>query len=189
MPTSLDGVSVTMNGEKAYVYYISGTQINVLTPSDLAPGTVQVVVNNTNGSSASFPIQAQAISPSFFIFGSGPYIAATHLDGSLIGPATLYPGATTPATGGESIVLYMNGLGPVTPPVVAGSATQTGTLPVKPQILIANTPVTVTFAGLISPGLYQINVTIAPGTPSGDDYIIVNYNTVQTTLGPLITVQ
>jgi uncharacterized protein (TIGR03437 family) len=189
MPTTLDGVSVTMNGENAYVYYISGTQINVLTPSDLAAGTVQVVVNNANGSSAAFPIQAQATSPSFFIFGSGPYVAATHLNGNLIGPAMLYPGLTTPAAAGEQIVLYMNGFGAVTPPVVPGSATQAGTLPTLPRILIANVPATVTFAGLISPGLYQFNITIAPATPSGDDYINVTYNGTQTALGPQITIQ
>ncbi len=27
-----------MNGENAYVYYISPNQVNVLTPPDLAPG-------------------------------------------------------------------------------------------------------------------------------------------------------
>ena len=32
MPTSLDGVSVTINGENAYIYYISSTQLNILTP-------------------------------------------------------------------------------------------------------------------------------------------------------------
>jgi uncharacterized protein (TIGR03437 family) len=32
MPTSLDGVSVTVNGQPAYVYYISPTQVNILTP-------------------------------------------------------------------------------------------------------------------------------------------------------------
>ena len=35
MPTSLDGVSVTVNGMAAYVYYISPTQVNILTPPDL----------------------------------------------------------------------------------------------------------------------------------------------------------
>ena len=34
MPTKLDGVSVTVNGKSAYVYYISPTQINILTPPD-----------------------------------------------------------------------------------------------------------------------------------------------------------
>src|ERR1039457_3634236 len=36
LPTSLDGVSVTINGERAYLSYISPVQINLLTPADLA---------------------------------------------------------------------------------------------------------------------------------------------------------
>jgi hypothetical protein len=34
LPTALDGVSVTVNGKSAYVYYISPTQIDILTPPD-----------------------------------------------------------------------------------------------------------------------------------------------------------
>lgn len=199
LPTSLDGVSVTLNGENAYVYYISGTQINVLTPPDLAPGSVQVVVNNSNGSSAAMTSQAGAVSPSFFIFGSGPYIAATHLSNAgcaasglvycYVGPASLYPGLSTPASGGETIVLYANGMGPVVPAVIKGSETQSGSLPTKPIVSIANNPMNVTFAGLISPGLYQFNVVVPPGTPPGDDYVIINYNGSTSALGPQLTIQ
>ncbi|HTB15105.1 MAG TPA: SBBP repeat-containing protein [Bryobacteraceae bacterium] len=199
LPIALDGVSVTLNGENAYVYYISGTQINILTPPDLAAGPVQVVVNNSTGSSAAYASQAAAVSPSFFIFGSGPYIAATHLNNTgcaasgltycYVGPTTLYPGYSTPAMGGENIVLYANGLGAVVPPVIKGSLTQTGSLATKPIISIANNPVTVTFAGLISPGLYQFNIVIPPGTPAGDDFITINYDNVVSALGPQITIQ
>jgi len=42
-----------MNGENAYVYYISPAQVNVLTPSDLAPGAVQVKVTSGGVTSAS----------------------------------------------------------------------------------------------------------------------------------------
>src|SRR5580704_4138841 len=34
LPINLDGVSVTVNGKSAYVYYISPTQVNILTPPD-----------------------------------------------------------------------------------------------------------------------------------------------------------
>ena len=34
MPVQLDGVSATVNGKPAYVYYISPTQLNILTPPD-----------------------------------------------------------------------------------------------------------------------------------------------------------
>jgi len=198
LPTELDGVSVTINGENAYVYYISGTQINVLTPPDLTVGPAQVLVNNSAGSSASFAATVAAVAPAFFI-ASGSYVLATHstnagcessgLPYCLVGPTSLYPGASLPATGGETIILYADGLGPIVPPVIKGALTQTGPLPTKPIISIANNPVTVTFAGLISPGLYQFNIVVPPGTPSGNDYISISYDGVVSALGPQITIQ
>jgi hypothetical protein len=38
MPTNLDGVSVTVKGKTAFVYYISPTQLNILTPPDAISG-------------------------------------------------------------------------------------------------------------------------------------------------------
>lgn len=34
LPAQLDGVSVTVNGKNAFVYYISPVQVNILTPPD-----------------------------------------------------------------------------------------------------------------------------------------------------------
>jgi hypothetical protein len=48
LPTSLDGVSVTINGISAYVQYISATQINVVAPDDSTTGLVSVQVTNAN---------------------------------------------------------------------------------------------------------------------------------------------
>ena len=45
LPTQLNKVSVTINGKNAFVYYISPTQINILTPPDAMAGSVQVVVS------------------------------------------------------------------------------------------------------------------------------------------------
>jgi uncharacterized protein (TIGR03437 family) len=189
MPTALDGASVTLNGEKAYVYYISPGQINILTPPDLAPGPVQVVVSDQGNQSAPFTVTAQTYSTSFFIFGAGPYIAATHVNGNLIGPASLYPGFSTPAAAGETIVLYTNGFGPVSPPVVNGSATQTGNLPPFPTVRIGSNNATVTFAGLISPGLYQFNVQVPAGAVSGDNAITATLNGNTTQAGTLLTIR
>ena len=110
LPTQLDGVSVTVNGKRAYVYFISPTQVNVLTPPDALPsGPVQVVVTNNGTASGAFTAQAQSISPSFFIYSGTSYVAARHADQSLIGPANLYPGSSTPAKPGETVELYANG--------------------------------------------------------------------------------
>jgi uncharacterized protein (TIGR03437 family) len=93
MPTVLDGVSVTVNGKAAYVYYISPTQINILTPPDAINGPVPVVVTVGNAMSAAYTAQAQSVSPSFFVANGGPYIIAQHAsDYSLVGPVSLNPG-------------------------------------------------------------------------------------------------
>ena len=188
MPTQLDHVSVTVNGKSAYVYYISPTQINILTPPDPITGPVPVAVTNNGTVSASFTAQAQSISPSFFVFNGGPYIAAEHLGGSLIGPTTLYPGASTPAKPGEIVVLYANGFGPTSTPIVTGSTTQSGTLSPLPVVTIGGTAATVQFAGLVAPGEYQFNVVVPSKLADGDQPIIVTYNSQTTQPGTLLTV-
>ena len=189
MPATLDGVSVTVNGKSAYLYYISPTQINILTPPDAMPATVSVQVTHANLQSLPFTVSASQSSPSFFVFNGGPYVAATHLSGALAGSASLYPGSTTPAAPGETVVLYANGFGATSSPVVSGSSSQGGALSPLPAVTIGGIAAQVSFAGLISPGLYQINVTVPSNAPSGDNAVVsvVNGSPVQPV--PLITIQ
>ena len=187
MPTQLDGVSVTVNGKPAYVYYISPTQINILTPPDAMQGSVPVVVTNKGAVSPTYTAQAQPLSPSFFVFNGGPYAAAVHLNGGLIGPVSLFPGATTPAAPNETILLFANGFGATSTPVVAGSSSQGGTLSRLPIVKIGGITATVQFAGLVFPGEYQFNIVVPPNLPAGDQPIVATYNGVSTQAGTLIT--
>jgi len=189
LPTSLDGVSVTVNGQPAYVYYISPTQLNILTPPNAISGSVPVQVSENGVIGANFMVQAQAESPSFFVFGGGPYIAATHANGSYLGPTSLYPGLTTPAQPGETIVMYANGFGSTSTPVVSGSETQSGTLSPMPVITIGGVAATVTFAGLVAPGEFQFNVVVPPSLANGDQPVTATDNGLTTQAGTLITVQ
>ncbi len=189
LPTSLDGLSVTVNGVPAYVYYISPTQVNILTPPNAISGSVPVQVSDNGVISANFMVQAQAESPSFFFVVVGPYIAATHANGSYLGPTSLYPGLTTPAQPGETVVLYANGFGSTSTPVVSGSETQSGTLSPMPVITIGGVAATVTFAGLVSPGEFQFNVVVPPSLANGDQPTMAMYNGLTTQAGTLITVQ
>jgi uncharacterized protein (TIGR03437 family) len=188
MPTNLDGVSVTVNGAPAYIYYISPAQVNVLTPPGAPSGSVPVVL--TNGTpSAAFSVQAQAESLSFFVFNGGPYIAATHLNGGLIGPTTLYPGASTPAAPDETIVIYANGFGATSVPVAAGAETQSGTLSPLPVITIGGIAAMVEYAGLSgAPGEFQFNVVVPPSLSAGDQAIVATYSGLTTQAGTLVTV-
>jgi len=189
MPTQLDGVSVTVNGKSAYVYYISPTQVNILTPPDAMSGPVAVQVTANGATAASLTAQAQALSRSFFVFNGGSYVAAVHANGTFLGPTSLYPGSTTPAKPGETVLLYANGFGPTSTPTVSGSAIQSGTLLPTPVIKIGAIPATVQFAGLVAPGEFQFNVVVPPNMPDGDQTITASYNGVTTQSGALITVQ
>jgi uncharacterized protein (TIGR03437 family) len=189
LPTQLDGVSATVNGKSAYVYYISPTQVNVLTPPDTISGQVQVVAANNGTASAAYTAQAQSISPSFFVFNGGPYVAATHLNGTYLGPTSLYSGLSTPAKAGETVVLYANGFGPTSTPVVSGSITQSGSLSPLPVVKIGGVAATVQFAGLVAVGQYQFNVVVPSSLADGDQSITAAYGGQSTQAGTLLTIQ
>ncbi|HTX35759.1 MAG TPA: hypothetical protein VME43_12090, partial [Bryobacteraceae bacterium] len=201
MPTQLGGVSVTINGKPAYIYFFcsaatsqvcTSDQINVLTPLDSTTGLVPIVVASTtsSGTTESSPYEANlaAVAPTLLAFGSTSYVAATHANSGLVGPTSLYPGSSTPAQPGEQVAVYSVGFGLPTTPLASGSSTQSGVLPSLPVCVVGTNVATVTYSGLISPGLYQLNIVIPDGTPNGDQSIGCRYDGTVTPGGILITV-
>jgi len=190
LPTSLGGVTATINGKQAAIYYISPTQLNVLGPVDTAAGPVSVQVTTAYGTTAPLNPTEQAIAPGFLEFDAPTgHVTSTHLDYSLLGPSSLsQPGYVfTPAKPGETVVLYATGFGQPNPPI-ANQLTGAGPLPTLPAVTIGGLPAQVSFAGLVSPGLYQFNVVIPPSAPNGDLPLSALYNGVSTQSGVLITV-
>ena len=117
LPTQLDNISVTINNKPAFVSYISPTQINILTPPDATSGEVPVQISNNGVVSVTFMAQAQALSPSFFVFPGGYVAAFVHVTGSAHWTPALYPGLTTPAKPGvKSLTIYANGFGATSTP-------------------------------------------------------------------------
>jgi uncharacterized protein (TIGR03437 family) len=188
MPTVLGGVSVTVNGKPAFVYYSSPTQINILSPLDDKTGPVQVVVNSSGVTSAPFVMNLQPVAPSLPLVGTTRYLVAMHADYSLIGPTSLsVPGYSfTPAKPGETIILYGFGFGLPTTTLVNGSSSQAGNLPVLPEVQIGGSPATVVFAGLVSPGLYQLNVVVPSSVVDGDNSVTCRYNGSTSPAGLLV---
>lgn len=196
MPTQLGGIGVSVNGKPAYIYFLcsaatssvcSSDQINILTPLDNTTGPVQVVVNNGNSASAPYTADMQAVAPAFLLFGATNYIAATHADGSIVGPTTLYPGLSTPAQPGETIVAYAVGFGLPATPLIPGASTQSGQLSITPTCTIGNLNARVVFAGLVAPGLYQLNLQIPGSGKPGDNSIACGYGGTTTPTSALIT--
>jgi uncharacterized protein (TIGR03437 family) len=175
LPTSLDNVSVQINGKKAAIAYISPTQLNVQAPADTATGTVQVQVANPAGT-ASATVTLQNYAPGFFTF-QGQYAAARHnSDAVYVAPAAYFGSgvASRSAQPGEVLQIYATGLGPTTPAVPAGQLVASPA-PLSElsqlSVTIGGAEATVQYAGIVLPGLYQINAVV-PQVADGDQPIV-----------------
>jgi uncharacterized protein (TIGR03437 family) len=171
LPTSLGspGVEVLVNGRLAPLYFVSPGQINAQVPWETEPGQAQVLVRRGGTSSRPAILMVQPAEPSLFALGGagfGPAIAVRGTNGRLVTPDN------QPA-GGEVVILYASGLGPVDPPVPTGG---TGSMAVlsratRPQRALLNgVPATVQFAG-VAPGfvgLFQINLQLPETFSPGD---------------------
>jgi uncharacterized protein (TIGR03437 family) len=195
LPTSLDGVSVTIDGKPAAVAYISPTQINVLATDDTATGLVPVVVKNAAGTSDAVLALQQTGAPALFEFPGGKYAAAFHVDGSFIASPVLVQqqGLTggTAAHVGETIVLFGTGFGATQPPISA-TALVKAPLPLADpaefSLRIGGADATVAYAGLISPGVYQFNVVV-PLVAAGDQPVVAELRGLLSQSPLLLTIQ
>jgi uncharacterized protein (TIGR03437 family) len=199
-PLSLGGSSVTIDGKTAFLWYVSPTQINLQVPDDTAVGTVDVVVKTATGSAAS-TVTLAPFSPSFSLLGDGKHVCAeiatpngTGAYGGgaydLLGPSNTFSYATRPVKAGETLVLFGVGFGPTTPRVPAGQAFSGAAPTSNPVTVTVGARVAVVgFSGITEAGLYQINVTVPPGTGSGDQAVTAIVNGVVTPLGPVVSVQ
>jgi uncharacterized protein (TIGR03437 family) len=176
LPTSLDGVGVQINGKAAYLDYISPGQINVLAPSDDAAGSVAVTVTNSSGSTSA-TVNMQAVLPGLSVLNQ--YVRAVRApDGAVVnGTGAVEPGYTTVAgvKSGDVVSLYGTGLGPTKPDAPAGGALFTGAYEASNTVAvrIGGIAAEVLWAGLVAPGLYQINVVV-PAALSGDQAVIAS---------------
>jgi uncharacterized protein (TIGR03118 family) len=191
LPTQLNGVSVTVNGEPAAVSYISPTQINFLVPPDVQSGAAQIVVTNNGLASAAVSATITSTAPAFFTLGAADattgnsYIASEHANGGVAGPPSLVTGVTsTPFNAGETMVLYGTGFG-ITNPAAPDGTLPTAALPlaVLPTVTVGGLPAAASFGGLTGPGLYQFNVVLPAGTTVGGTGAVVEVPVTMTAGG------
>lgn len=199
LPTSLDGVSVKINGKAAYVYYISGTQINVQAPDDTATGTVNVSVTSGGVTSANVTATIGTVAPVFFTF-DGKYAAGVIPSPTgfynpgpngydFVGPAGHFGFNTRPVKKGETLELFATGFGAGNPPVLAGHVFNGASKTVFPVALTLGGVTQTLDAFITGAGVYQVNVTIPANVPTGDLALQAIVNGVQTPTGVVVTVQ
>ena len=191
-PTSLGGVSVTIDGTPCAIYYVSATQLAVVVPYELASNTTGLAnIQVTNNSVKSNIVQTyftDAAPGSFSQKASGiGYAAALHAATSqLITPAN-------PVQPGEYISLFLTGLGTVTPSIPDGAVGPVSPLSQSDVNNAGNLTVlfndytnqslqnkgTIQFAGLAPSlaGLYQINVQVPTGVLGSGDNVYIEFAT------------
>jgi uncharacterized protein (TIGR03437 family) len=168
LPLSLDGVSVTVGGKPAAISYISPGQINAVCPDMTVTGTstsVNVQLVTQGHLSNSFTTQMSQFAPALFPLRSPSgvwYAAAVHADGALVGePGDFGIASTRPAIVGEVISVFGTGFGPSIPPIPANSLpAESEPLALSPQVTILYSAPQLTYAGIVGPGLVQLNFVV-----------------------------
>lgn len=167
-PTTLGGVQVLINNRPAPIYYVSSAQIAAIVPYETTEAVAQIQVVNNQVASNVVTEFVNPTTPGVFTIPPGGigYAAAEHADGSLVTPAH-------PAQVGETIAVFVTGLGDATPAVPDGAPGVFGSTSNPISVYVSGTLATVPYAGL-APGLvslYQINVQIPSGVSPGDRYL------------------
>jgi uncharacterized protein (TIGR03437 family) len=176
-PTSLQGVSVSINNKPAVVDYVSPGQIDALIPDGVGTGPATLTVTNSGGTSAPYTLTLNATQPGFlapaspFNIGGKQYVVAQFSDGTYVLPSSANVGLPSrPAKPGEIIVIYGVGFGPAQTSsgvqIPFGQlAPPTSQLSTSLQIAFAGTQATsIPYWGMAPNyvGLYQFDVVVPP---------------------------
>jgi uncharacterized protein (TIGR03437 family) len=183
-PTSgLGNVHVTIGGLPAAIYYVSPSQISAIVPYEVTPGSiVEIQVTNDMGSSNVVTNYVSAMAPGVFTQnqnGTG-YGAIEHLGiGNSLAPAGSVVSDANPAMPGETLAVYLTGLGAVSPAITDGAPGPSGPLSYATNTIgveFSGTTGTNSFAGLapLYSGLYQLNVTVPAGLTAGPNFLQIS---------------
>jgi uncharacterized protein (TIGR03437 family) len=206
-PTTLGGVTVSIDNIPCPISYVSPNQLSVIVPYEVASnqtGLANIQVTNgaqsnvvqmylTDASPGSYSLETtpalvtQAGQTSLDGIG---YSAAEHATGPLAGQ---FVTPTNPAQPGEYISVYLTGLGTVTPTITDGALGPSSTLSWADLYNAGNMAVlfndfyngstenfaTIEFAGLAPgyAGLYQINVQVPTSGLGDGDDVYIEFVT------------
>lgn len=184
LPNQFDGTFVAIGGYFAPIFYVSGTQLNVEIPNELTANAQYPVYVSINGA-LTLPqtIDVPVLQPGMVTYPDGTAIAQ-HSGAVLVS-------ASNPAIPGETLTIYLAGMGPTNVPVPSGQPTPTSQLDLvstQPTVTVGSQNAAVAFAGLVpgGVGLYQINFVVPPGSPAGTLPLTVTQNSVASNTAQLI---
>ncbi len=177
--TAFKGTELRIGGVDAPLYFVSGGQLTAQIPAELAANRQYTVIGIVNGG-LTLPdtVDLAPVAPGIAVFGDGSVIAQ-HADFSLVT-------TQNPAHRGETLVMYLVGMGATNPAVASGQpapvAEPFARALAVPTVAIDNLPSQIGYAGMTpgGVGLFQINFTVPANARTG-----VPLNVVVTQAGVL----
>lgn len=155
---TLNGVTVTVDGVEAPVYFVSATQINFLMPYSVEPGLKPIAVRTPAGTQNG-TVRVLRAAPAIF-----SQDAANPPKGAILNQNSGLNTSANPAKRGEVIQIYGTGAGRFQGGTVVDGAAVAGLLSSvsTPQAFVGGVEARVQFSGL-TPGLagvWQVNVFV-----------------------------
>jgi uncharacterized protein (TIGR03437 family) len=159
LPTSYQGTSLLMGPYEAPLYFVSPGQLVAQLPIEIAPNKPQSLVAIVNDAiTVPEQVDVASVQPGVVAFADGRLIVQ-HSDFNLVTDQN-------PAHQGETLVMYLVGLGATNPSVPSGTQSP-GVEPlarpvIAPTVTLDGQPVQIGFSGLtpFGVGLFQINFTV-----------------------------
>lgn len=184
MPLTLGGVQVLINGRQAPIYYVRSDVILCIPPFETTGSVASIQVINNNVPSDTRTVRIKDSTPGIYTNPAGGVgiAIAQHVQDNSYSVIT----QQNPARPGETILLYLAGLGDVDPPVGTGVPAPTSPLSyavTQPIAVVDGEQATVGFAGL-SPtltGVYAMTVTIPSDIAPGNVYLDISMPDAYTT--------
>lgn len=157
--TNLAGVTVSVAGVAAPVYYVSSTQVNFIVPGGVAAG-LQPLQLKTASSTFDTNVQVLSSAPGLFFQD-----AATPPKGAVLNQNFSLNEASNVALRGDIVQIYATGPGAYRNPVTDGGAAPSDPLnqtQSTPQVFIGGVQAEVQFSGLAPnfAALWQINAKV-----------------------------
>ena len=177
LPTALGESCLVVNGSPIPLLFVSSGQVNAQLPLNMG-GNVSMNIHTPAGVSNNYNFVVASAAPAVFLSGSaGPQTGLATIfradNGQLVTP-------TNPVRPGDTLVIYLTGMGPTSPAVQAGMQTPPTLLTSvtqAPTLTLGSNNLSIGYAGLVPgyiSGLYQINATVPKlGVASGDSVPLV----------------
>jgi uncharacterized protein (TIGR03437 family) len=185
LPTSLGESCLSVAGTPIPLVFVSATQINAQLPYNVI-GSESINLHTPGGVSNTLNFTVNPTAPAVFLSGvagdwTGLATVFRYGNGQIVTP-------TNAVRINDTLVVWLTGMGQTSPEVLEGQPAPTDPLAYassQPTVTLGGYKLIVDYAGMAPglPGVYQINVKVPFGVPTGADQpLVITQGAGKTTL-------